>query len=706
MPTLVTDPASDLATLARLYPVILDRDADANGLAYWAAALEEGTATLADIAEGFLLTREGADGIAGIAEDAAFATALLARAYGREPTEAEVAAVVADLEGGASRAEAIVAVAGDPTAQAALDVTGAEGLTIEDFAPATFGFGVASGDPDATSVVLWTHARPGEDGAAVPVTWEVATDADFAEIVATGAASAVAEEDYTVKVIADGLEAGGEYFYRFTANGETSDIGQTSTLPEGELDAITFAVFSCSNLPAGFFNPYAEAAARGFDVSIFLGDYIYEYANGVFPVDPDRAGEINRVPRPNAELLTEADYSARYAQYTRDADLQAVRATGPMIVMWDDHETANDAWATGAENHQPETEGDWETRRDMALEVYHRWNPTRTPEGELFDYGRSFEFGDLLDLTMFETRLSARDETLGSDVQAEILGIVTGYAEDTTGAAFAADLQRFPELVPEGVDIADPAQVAALAADQGFVVQLAATTLLAEANDPDRDMVGDDQIAEFAELVAGSDAIWQVIGSQTLMARMDLPAQALFDPSTIPAYLEAVTILLEGGTLSPEQEALFDQSQTFPYNLDSWDGYVADREAILETLVQNDANGIVLSGDTHNAWFSLIETLGGELAAFEFGGPGVSAPGLEDIEGLDTIPPQLLAALFVEGIDTLFYADTSRRGYMEVEFTREAVTTDYVFVDSVFEPAYEPDVFTQTVTLADFDGAA
>ncbi len=705
MPTLVTDPASDLATLARLYPVILDRAADDNGLAYWAAALEDGTATLTEIAEGFLLTREGADGIAGIDEDAEFAAALLERAYGRAPTEEEVAAVVADLEAGASRAEAIVTVAGDETAQAALDVTGEEGLAIEDFAAATFGFGVASGDPDATSVVLWTHARPVGDEATVEVAWEVATDAAFTDVVSSGTGVAAAEDDYTFKVVADGLEAGGEYFYRFTANGETSETGETSTLPEGELDALTLAVFSCSNLPAGFFNAYAEAAARDFDVSVFLGDYIYEYADGVFPADPDRARETNRVPQPNAELLVEEDYSARYAQYTRDADLQAVRATAPMIMMWDDHETANDSWATGAENHQPD-EGVWEERRDMALEVFHRWNPTRTPEGELFDYGRSYQFGDLFDLTMFETRLSARDETLGSDVQGEILGIVTGYAEDTTGATFVADLQRFPGLVPEGVDISDPAQVAALAEDQAFVVQLAGATLLAEANDPGRSMVGQEQLAEFDALVEGSEAIWQVIGSQTLMARMDLPVQALFDPSTIPAYLEAVTILLQGGTLTPEQEALFDQSQTFPYNLDSWDGYVADREAILEPLVQNDARGIVLSGDTHNAWFSLIETLGGELAAFEFGGPGVSSPGLEDIEGLQDIPPELLGGLFVEGIDTLFYADTSRRGYMEVEVTRDAVTTDYVFVDGVFDPTYTADTFTQTVTLEDFDSVA
>ncbi len=697
MPFLVTDNASALATVARFYQIALGREPDANGLAFWAEAVDSGQLTLAQVGQAFLQVREGQDDLPDTMDDASFAAELIAAANGRDATQAEIDAAVADIEGGATRGAVLAEIGGSAEAQANLDVVGDAGLSIPDFAPSAFGFGVASGDPDATSVVLWTHARPDGAEGAVSVGWEVATDADFTDVVASGTATTSEADDYTVKAIAEGLAPGGEYFYRFTAGEETSITGQTRTLPEGAIDSLTFAVFSCSNLPAGWFNTYAEAANRGFDFAIHLGDYIYEYANGVFPADPVFAAETNRVPQPNAELITEDDYNARYAIYHRDTDLQAMRATAPLIMMWDDHETANDSWATGAENHQPE-DGDWFERRDAALEAYHRWNPTRTPETELFDYDRSFEFGDLVDLTMFETRLQERDETRGAVITA-VPTKIGEYAADPTLAGFVTDIETFG-LAPEGVDLTDPAQVGALLQDEAFATQVAVTALLAEAADPTRDMVGDAQIAEFAETVVGSDATWQVIGSQTLMARMDLPAPAL-DQSLIPVYLDAVGTLLAGGTLTPEQEALFDQSATVPYNLDAWDGYVADREAILEILAQNDAQGIVLSGDTHDAWFSQIDTLGGDTVAFEFGGPGVSSTGLEDF--FVDVPLPLINGFFTEGIDTLLYADTGRRGYMEVVFTPDAATSNYVFVDSVFGRAYEVDVVTQVVTAESYD---
>lgn len=710
MAFLVTDEGSDLAALARFYQIALGREADGNGLAFWAELVEGGTITLAECAEAFLRTREGQDDLPDSLDDDAFVTAVIEAATGQSAEDGfslaaypdPVASFAAGLaDGSLSRGDVLALVAATEEAQAFLSVTGESGLDIADFAPATFGYGVASGDPDASSVVLWTHARPAdpETGEPVEVVWEVATDEDFSEVVATGTATATAEEDYTVKAIAEGLEAGERYFYRFAAGEEVSPVGRTSTLPEGSVDQLTFALFSCANYPGGFFTPYAAAAERGFDVSIHVGDYIYEYGIGEYA--SGRAEEFGRTPNPTEEILTVEDYETRYAQYTRDADLQAVRAAAPMIMMWDDHETANDSWATGAENHDPETEGDWFERRDAALEAYHRWNPTREPEGELFDYDRSFEFGDLLELTMFETRLQARDETRG-DLQSAVTGKVNGYVADP--ASFGADVAANPAILPEGVDPTDPAQIAALAQDEAFVGLLAVTSLLKEAADPAREMVGPEQIGEFAARVAASDATWQVIGSQTLMARMDLPGPALTDPDTLPAYVEAVAILLQGGTLTPEQEALFSQDFTLPYNLDSWDGYQAEREAILETLAANEARGIVLSGDTHNAWFSEIATLGGETVAFEFGGPGVSSPGLETFPGLDTLDPAIVAGLFVEGIDTLRYADTAQRGYVEVVFEPEQVTSNYVFVDAVDRRDFETEVVTQTVAAEDFDG--
>lgn len=684
----VIDNGSALATLARFYEIAFDRAGDGNGLAYWAEALESEAVTLDDLGHAFLNTRE-AVAVLGDGEDAEFAATLLSRAFGRDATQAEIDAVVADLAGGASRGAVLAELAGSAEAQAATDVVG-DGLSIADFTAETFRFGVASGDPDATSVVLWTHARPaGEDGP-VTVGWEVSTDPDFTDIVASGETATDASRDYTVNVLADGLEPGGNYYYRFTQGDAISDVGQTLTLPEGSVDALTFAVFSCSNYPAGYFNSYAAAAEAGFDVSIHLGDYIYEYEFDGFA--SENAAEFGRVSSPRTELFTAEDYSLRYQQYTRDADLQAVRASAPMIAIWDDHETANDSYLTGAENHQ-EDEGVWEERRDIALETYYNWMPIREPaSGDLRDADRSFEFGDLADLHILETRLQARDVQL--DYANGIGERIGAYTADTTGATFAADVAAFPELVPEGLDPTDPATLSALSADPDFVQALALQTVLDEAENGDRDLLGEAQLSEFEAKIEASDATWQILGQQILMNQMELPAPLLIDPATLPDYLTIAGTLLAGGTLTPEQQALWD-APAIPYNLDAWDGYGSDREAVLQTLIENDANAIVLAGDTHNAWFSELLARNGETAAFEFGGPGVSSPGLEDF--LAGVDPALVEFIFTDRIDTLSYANTSNRGYMEIVVTPEAVTSNYVYVDTV--DSLDFDTFTESQTV-------
>lgn len=687
----VTDNTGTLAALARLYEIVYAREADGNGLAYWAEAIDAGTVTLAGVAKTMLERREAAATLSDAQDPLTLATVLAERAFGREGTEDEIADILALLEGGEGRGAAIAEIAQWGAAEAHLDVVGETGLEIADWEQAVFRFGVASGDPDAGSVVLWTHVTSETDGP-VEVTWEVSTTADFSDVVASGTATAQPDDDYTVKVIADGLEAGGEYFYRFTAEGETSRIGETSTLPEGSLDQLVMAVFSCANFPAGYFNAYAAAADRDFDVSVHLGDYIYEY--GADGYASDQAGALGRYSSPPTEILTAADYSLRYQQYTRDTDLQDVRATAPIIMMWDDHETANDSWAGGAENHDPATEGGWEERRDTALEAYYNWNPIREPaSGDPLDADRSFDFGDLASLHMLETRLQARDLQL--DYARDITARIGEYLADETGATFAGDVAMFPELVPEGLDPADPATLAELAGDEAFVQALALSTVLAEAEFGDRSMIGDGQLAEVSGRIAESGATWQIIGSQTLMQSMTLPAPILLDPATLPAYLAIAGKQLQGVPLTAEEEALLAQP-AIPYNLDAWDGYGADREALFQALVAADANAIVLAGDTHNAWFSELTTRDGTRVAYEIGGPGVSSPGLEDF--LAGVDPALVAQVFTDNVDGLTYANTADRGYVEVVVTPEAVTSTYVYVDTVDRLAFATVEHTETVT--------
>jgi alkaline phosphatase D len=266
-----------------------------------------------------------------------------------------------------------------------------------------FRHGVASGDPLADRVVLWTRATPRADAPrSFPVRWLVAEEADLSDVVATGSVVAGAVRDYTVKVDVDGLEPGRVYYYRFEALGDTSAVGRTRTLPVGSPDRVRLAFCSCSNVAWGFFNAYALIARRAdLDAVLHLGDYLYEHANGTY----GDGTAIGRVPQPDREIVSLADYRTRHAQYKRDPDLQEVHRQHPFVVVWDDHELANNAWRDGAENHQPK-EGEWLERRRNALRAYLEWMPIR--EFGLEGAGRGWrrlEFGDLVDLIVLETRL-------------------------------------------------------------------------------------------------------------------------------------------------------------------------------------------------------------------------------------------------------------------------------------------------------------
>lgn len=274
-----------------------------------------------------------------------------------------------------------------------------------------FRHGVASGDPLADRVILWTRVTPREDTAGpIPVTVTVARDAAFLDPVARFETVADAQRDFCVKQDATGLQAGRWYYFRFSVGDQRSPVGRTRTLPAADrfVDRARFAVVSCANISHGYFSVYKTLAEHGdLDFVLHLGDYLYEYGIGEYGEVPDRD------PIPAHEMVTLQDYRRRHAQYKGDADLQAVHQQYPMIVIWDDHETANDSYQDGAENHQPLTEGDWSTRKNIARRVYFEWMPIREQSREDFaTIYRRFRFGDLIDLNMLDTRLEGRDEPL------------------------------------------------------------------------------------------------------------------------------------------------------------------------------------------------------------------------------------------------------------------------------------------------------
>ena len=292
------------------------------------------------------------------------------------------------------------------------------GLRAQSSSPSPFHHGVASGDPLTDRVILWTRVTlPNEPNVTRPINvqWEIATDEKVSRIVRSGSAQATPQRDFTVKVDAVGLEPGRSYFYVFTAAGERSPIGRTKTLPAGAVPRMQLAVVSCANYPAGYFNPYRCLANRDdLDALIHVGDYIYEFENGIY----GDGSALLRIPEPRREAVSLSDYRVRYATYRSDPDLQEVHARHPFIVAWDDHEFTNDAWRDGASNHN-EGEGDWPTRKAAAAKAYLEWMPVREAPGGGIRLYRNFRFGTLADLIMLDTR-SLRDAQVPQDNIASI----------------------------------------------------------------------------------------------------------------------------------------------------------------------------------------------------------------------------------------------------------------------------------------------
>ena len=297
---------------------------------------------------------------------------------------------------------------------------------IDSPAQRVFRHGVASGDPLTDRVVLWTRATPPTSAGTpspIEVRWQIATDERMADVVDKGTAQALSEHDFTVKVDAANLRPGRPYFYAFEAAGERSPVGRTRTLPPSGVDRIRLASVSCSNYPAGYFNVYRCLANRtDLDAILHLGDYIYEFANGRYGDGSDSG----RLPLPAGEAVTLLDYRLRYATYRSDIDLQEAHRLHPFIVVWDDHESANDAWSGGAENHGPK-DGDWHVRMAAAYRAYTEWLPVRET-GSGFHLYRGFQFGGLADLLMLDTRsfrdkqASPKDVTTLMDARRTMLG--------------------------------------------------------------------------------------------------------------------------------------------------------------------------------------------------------------------------------------------------------------------------------------------
>ncbi|WP_426011031.1 alkaline phosphatase D family protein [Caulobacter sp. DWR2-3-1b2] len=526
---------------------------------------------------------------------------------------------------------------------------------------ARFDHGVASGDPLSDRVILWTRVTAPDAKAPVGVRWEVATDPAFKNIVKQGQATADASRDNTVKIDVIGLKPATDYVYRFrqAVNGKAvgeAVVGRTRTLPVGPTKDVVLAVVSCSLYPAGYFNAYdAIAKLPRVDAVLHLGDYIYEYGAA-----PDQYGMASptaktRIPNPPHELLSLADYRLRHAQHKSDRAAQAAHARAPWIVVWDDHETADNSWVGGAENHQPATEGDWAKRKAAGIKAYYEWMPIREPvAGALPEASwRGFQFGDVATLLMTETRLTARTHQLD-------------YSHHLAGADGKPDFAAF------AVKLKDPA----------------------------RRMMGQGQEQWLAREVDGSvksGTAWQVLGNQVVMARVanaDLKATM-----GEPAFADLLAKLPPYLAKAVEQSRALAAIDT-PSNLDAWDGYPADRQRVYDIFKASQARPIVLSGDSHAFWANeLWDDAGTTRVAAEFGVTSVTSPGYSDY-----LPGAPIGKAFVARNKEVKFTDHAAKGYLLLTLEHGRATGELMAVSTILSETYETKVLKRFVVTPDGEG--
>lgn len=425
-----------------------------------------------------------------------------------------------------------------------------------------FTHNVASGEPGPNSVLLWTR-YVSKTGGQSKVRVEVSDTPNFAKIVTGGEMITGPWRDHTVKITVDGLQPGRFYWFRFIApDGTKSPTGRTKTLPVGKTAQFNIAIFSCSNLGFGEFNAYGHAAARNdIDLVLHMGDYIYEYGRGGY----DNGTQFSEKLFPAGECLTLADYRLRYASYRTDPQLQALHANFPWIPSTDDHESANDSWEGGAQNHTAD-EGDWSARRNAASQVWREWLPVGDMPWKRYD------FGDLGSYFRTDTRVVGR-----------------------TKPYWAGDLMRAPDSAKAFADFRDGAW-----------------------RDPASTMFGTEQESWLFQNFARSKGTWTVLGSGTNMGYNYTPEEAMnwFGPNT-PDFRKNYS-----------RQGIAAAKAGLPYNFDNWGGYPVARSRVFAHAQKNDLNLVVVSGDSHNGWaFDLPED--GRPAGVEFGGHSVSSPGIE-----------------------------------------------------------------------------
>ncbi|ARP95662.1 alkaline phosphatase D family protein [Bordetella genomosp. 13] len=490
----------------------------------------------------------------------------------------------------------------------------------------TYPQGIASGDPRPDGIILWTRVI-GEDGAAVPVTVQLARDEAFTQLLVNERISAEPDWDHTVRHKVTGLDAGTNYYYRFVAGDNASVIGRTRTAPadSAAVAQLRFAFISCQDWSVNHWAAFDEMLKEDLDFIVHLGDYVYETVDAAFQTGVvESAHGALTLPdgtrRDDGAIYatTLADYRTLYRSYRSDPRLQALHARFPMIAIWDDHEFSDDCW----EDRQTYAVGEDETprtsRRRSANQAWFEFMPAdvrldlNDPSFDNIQIYRAFRFGSLATLVMTDERLYRSDHVLpeqeaGSEIgsryfvpKATLAGVEAmkmGAAGGTlTPVSILGDTQRAwwkTQLRDStttwnlwGNEVSllrmqfNGIQAVAALLTQGLV---ASTPALSSA-------AGQILTALVLDLAAADKT-----GAQPVTTYPNLSALLAAPPLNVPpANIAVITAALDG-QLPPS--ILLDE---YLLNADQWDGFNAERKDMMAFVRdENIQNLVALTGDIH-----------------------------------------------------------------------------------------------------------
>jgi alkaline phosphatase D len=503
--------------------------------------------------------------------------------------------------------------------------------------------GVASGDPDSTSVLLWTRHAPNAKILAV----EVAEDESFRRVIATASVPISAASDWTCRVLVGGLKSASVYWYRFTdAEGFGSRIGRTITAPaDDDSRPVRFAFVSCQNVNQGAQNAYrrmifedvraVEKDRLGF--VLHLGDFIYEIV--WYPEDRPQGMYDRRlrdiVRYEHGEKIedfhiptTLEDYRAVYRAYLHDPDLQDARARWPFVNMWDNHEFSWQGWQS-MQRFDGKTRPA-QTRKVAANQAFFEYRPSRMakPSGPSFDLFDPPKVADTLvthfddqglgqepnNLTAIRSLKGYRALRWGRNVELIVTDQRSYRSEDPTerDKAKIFSSKDFPEFMPqEAQEILDAGRAHNGGHPPAAIRYGAAEIPNFRKDEPPQTILGAEQKAWFLEKLRESKATWKIWGNTT--GTLDLRA----DPQNLPQ-----------GLTKPWPGAGYagfgggDHSSAY-----------VERAEIYDFVRDNGITGFAtIAGDRHSFWAGLAaKTL--PPAAFEpvgiaFITGSISAPGL------------------------------------------------------------------------------